>query len=71
MRFVRHGGNTMHKGLESRIVELERGVSHHSKVVVLLDSHETEEQALARCGHPPGTEAMFIQFVAAKRIDHE
>ena len=61
----------MHRGLHSRIEVLERCVSHNPRIVLLMVEGETEEQTLAKHGHSPGTEAMFIKLVAFKENDRE
>jgi hypothetical protein len=64
--------------LESRIAALESMVINEPKVVLMMELDETEGQALARCGHPPGTDAFFIQLVglrphrvAAEGMNHD
>ena len=51
--------------LPRRIAALEQAESATSprKPAILLNMHETEDEALKRCGHPPGTDAFFIKLV--------
>ena len=55
----------MNKSIQGRLEASEQsmGGSEPCGPVILLSTHETESQALARCGHAPDTEAFFIKLV--------
>ena len=56
--------------LPRRIAALEQAVSAADprQPAILLNMHETEGDALKRCGYPPGTDAIFIKLVPMQPI---
>jgi hypothetical protein len=55
----------MTKSIQTRLETLEQAAvdTEPKRPAILLNMNETEEQALTRCGHPPGTDAFFIKLV--------